>query len=60
MNNFKVLSFLRKLMDTKIKSFIRSKKKKKKKKKRKEKNALYLILEELKNKYHEDEIKKVL
>ena len=47
MNNFKVLSFLRNPIDTKIKSFIRNKKR--------EKNSAYLILEVLKNKkYHEE------
>lgn len=45
MNNFKVLCFLRKLVETKKKSFIRSKEK--------EKNSAYSILEVFKNKYHE-------
>jgi len=47
MNNFKVLSFLRKSVDKKIKSFIRNKEEKK--------NSAYLILKVLKKKYHEEE-----
>jgi len=51
MNNFKVLSFLRKSVDTKIKSFIRSKEE--------EKNSAYLILKVLKKKYHEEEFNEI-
>jgi len=51
MNNFKVLSFLRKSVDAKIKSFIRSKEE--------EKNSAYLILKVLKKKYHEEEFNEI-
>jgi len=46
------LSFLRKSVDTKIKSFIINKKE--------VKNSAYLILEVLKNKNHEEEFNDVL
>ena len=51
-NNFKVMSFLRKSVDAKIKFFIRSKEE--------EKNSAYLILKVLKKKYHEEEFNEKL
>ena len=50
-NNFKVMSFLRKSVDAKIKFFIRSKEE--------EKNSAYLILKVLKKKYHEEEFNEI-